>query len=119
MFGSLQRINVFKTKAIKQYRQRLPYLLRKDFFERNSYSVGQVEKTIERYGLNKKYSYYAKALYCDNESFQHVYSHKFDKEELVAYATSFNAVSLFAITSPSSNIVGGDGANMGGGSDSD
>lgn len=62
-----------KRRALKSYVLKLPALLRKDYGGVGPYTEGQVRKTIERYGLNRKYMIYACAIFVGKERFVAAY----------------------------------------------
>jgi hypothetical protein len=56
-------------RAIKAYARRLPQLLHKDYGGADAYTPAQVQKTIERHGLDSTHTSLAIARFCDRESF--------------------------------------------------
>lgn len=73
MFSELR-----KKRALKSYVSKLPALLRKSYGGVGPYTVGQVIKTVERYGLNQKYLAYACAIFVEKERFVAAYQHEAD-----------------------------------------
>jgi hypothetical protein len=56
-------------RAIKAYARRLPRLLHKDYGGSDAYTPAQVQRTIERYGLDRRHYSYAFAMFCNRENF--------------------------------------------------
>jgi len=58
-----------KRRATRDYAQRLPTLLAKDYGASRSYTAMQVKKTIDRYKLNSDYSCYGISMFCERAEF--------------------------------------------------
>jgi len=58
-----------KRRALRRYRERLPASLSKDYGRLEYYTPAQVLATLERQRLSSKYTSWAVALFCTNESF--------------------------------------------------
>lgn len=106
---------MIKRRAVKQYLNRLPALLKKDYGSSKECSVGQVKASIIRHKLNLKHSYLACFLFVDKESFK-----SSELGTLYDYQTIKNEYD--SNLSPSSGILGsivdftgGDGGNDFGG----
>lgn len=65
-----------KKRVLRTYIKKLPALLRKDYGGVGPYTVGQVTKTVERYGLNRRYVAYACAIFVEKERFVVAYQNE-------------------------------------------
>lgn len=67
-----------RRRAIRAYALKLPSLLRADYGSLGPYSVGQVTKTVERHGLNRRFLICACALFVERQHFDVAFPHKID-----------------------------------------
>ena len=67
-----------KRRALKAYISKLPGLLQKDYGGIGPYTVGQVTRTVERYGLNQNHVAYACAIFVEKERFMVAYQNESD-----------------------------------------
>ena len=60
---------VRRRRAIRSYARKLPGLLRRDYGIASFYTPAQINKTIERSGLNNRYSRHAISMFADRAGF--------------------------------------------------
>ena len=68
-------LRVFRQRrAIKKIVRRLPLVIYDLFGPKNSYSVEEVNRTVERDGMDKAFAAYAHALLCKQQDFESHYA---------------------------------------------
>ncbi len=106
--------HMFRRLAVnKYYREMMAYLLSR-YGMSNSYTVGQIEKTVEQCGFSKKYLPYALALYMEKTKFEELLESRyleFNSNELRGYLADrfFDGNMNFEYKSGAKSSVGNSG----------
>ncbi|UTW44180.1 hypothetical protein KFE80_07125 [bacterium SCSIO 12696] len=106
--------NYFKGRAIKKFMAKLSQGLQSRYGSSESYTVGQVQKTVDALKLNSKYIDFAIFVFCDPEEHKKSGFHLEKINKYEGYADKFFYGACGASSCGSS--IGGEGS-CGGGSD--
>ena len=105
---------MFRRRAVNKYYKKLHFHLRKRYSLSESYTVGQVEKTVQECGFSQKYLPYALALFLKKSEFEELLKSKylsFNANEIRVYIAKrfFEGNLNYEYTSQLERFVGNSG----------